>query len=409
MRPVIPSPPKARSRPAAKVSPLPNPPPQAGEGETGCAMTVSERPQPRPGVLKIQAYVPGKSSAPGVAKVFKLSSNETPLGASPKAIAAYDAVGRHLEDYPDGSATELREAIGRTYGLDPARIVCGAGSDDLLNLLARAYLQDGDEAIHTTHGFLVYPIATLGAGAQPVVAPEKDFTADVDAILARLTPRTKIVFLANPNNPTGTYIPFDEVKRLHAGLPKHVLFVIDAAYAEYVKRNDYESGIELVATSENVVMTRTFSKIYGLAALRLGWLYGPAHVVDAVNRIRGPFNVNAPSIAAGVAALADVAHVERAREHNAKWLPWLTEEIGKLGLAVTPSVANFVLIHFPDAKGRTAKEADAFLTKRGLILRQVGAYKLPNALRMTVGSEEANRLVVQALAEFLGRKGAAAP
>jgi histidinol-phosphate aminotransferase len=366
-------------------------------------MSVLERPQPRPGVLKIQAYVPGKSSAPGVAKVFKLSSNETPLGASPKAIAAYNQVGKHLEDYPDGAATELREAIGRTYGLDPARIVCGAGSDDLLNLLARAYLADGDEAIHTAHGFLVYPIATLGAGATPVVAAEKEYTADVDAILAHVTPRTKIVFLANPNNPTGTYIPFDEVKRLHAGLPKHVLFVIDAAYAEYVKRNDYESGIELVATSENVVMTRTFSKIYGLAALRLGWLYGPAHVVDAVYRIRGPFNVNAPSIAAGVAALADVAHVERAREHNEKWLAWLTDEIRKLGLKVTPSVGNFILIHFPDAK--TAKDADARLTARGLVLRAVGAYHLPNALRMSVGTEEANRGVVATLAEMMGKKG----
>jgi histidinol-phosphate aminotransferase len=368
-------------------------------------MSVLERPQPRPGVLKIQAYVPGKSTAPGVAKVHKLSSNETPLGASPKALTAYNAVGAHLHDYPDGAATELRVAIGRTYGLDPARIVCGAGSDDLLNLLARAYLQGGDEAIHTTHGFLVYPIVTLGAGATPVVAPEKEYTADVDAILARVTPRTKTVFLANPNNPTGTYIPFDEVKRLHAGLPKHVLFVIDAAYAEYVKRNDYESGIELVATSENVVMTRTFSKIYGLAALRLGWLYGPAHVVDAVNRIRGPFNVNAPSIAAGVAAIADVGHVERSREHNEKWLAWLTEEIRKLGLTVTPSVGNFILIHFPETKGKTAKDADALLTSRGLVMRAVGAYHLPNALRMSVGTEEANRGVVAALAELMGNKG----
>ena len=368
-------------------------------------MSVLERPQPRPGVLKIQAYVPGKSTAPGVAKVFKLSSNETPLGASPKALAAYNAVGAHLHDYPDGAATELREAIGRTYGLDPSRIVCGAGSDDLLNLLARAYLQDGDEAIHTTHGFLVYPIVTLGAGATPVVAPEKEYTADVDAILARVTPRTKIVFLANPNNPTGTYIPFDEVKRLHTGLPKHVLFVIDAAYAEYVKRNDYESGIELVATSENVVMTRTFSKIYGLAALRLGWLYGPAHVVDAVNRIRGPFNVNAPSIAAGVAAITDVGHVERSREHNEKWLAWLTDEIRKVGLTVTPSVGNFILIHFPETKGKTAKDADTLLTSRGLVMRAVGAYHLPNALRMSVGTEEANRGVVAALAELMGKKG----
>ena len=361
------------------------------------------RPQPRPGVLDIAPYIPGKSAAPGVAKVFKLSSNETPLGPSERAIAAYRAVGDHLEDYPDGSASALREAIGEVFGLDPDRIVCGAGSDDLLNLLARAYLRDGDEAIHTTHGFLVYPIATLGTGAKPVAAPETNYTADVDAILARVTPRTKIVFLANPNNPTGTYIPFDEVKRLQRTLPANVLLVLDAAYAEYVRRNDYAAGIELVATTDNVVMTRTFSKIYGLAALRLGWMYGPAPVVDAVNRVRGPFNVNAPAIAAGVAAIRDAAHVERSREHNTRWLAWLTEEIGKLDLKVTPSVGNFVLIHFPETKGRTAKEADAFLTKRGLILRQVSAYKLPNALRMSVGTEEANRLVVKALADFLGK------
>ena len=368
-------------------------------------MTVLERPQPRPGVLKIQAYVPGKSSAPGVAKVYKLSSNETPLGPSPQAIAAYKAIADHLEDYPDGGATALREAIGKAYGLDPARIVCGTGSDELLNLLAHAYLGPGDEAIHTTHGFLVYPIATLGSGATPVVAPEKDHTADVDAILAKVTERTKVVFLANPNNPTGTYVPFDEVKRLHQALPKHVLLVIDAAYAEYVRRNDYESGIELVATSENVVMTRTFSKIYGLAALRLGWLYAPAHVIDALNRIRGPFNVNAAAIAAGVAAIRDVAHVERSRQHNEKWLAWLAEEIGKLGLQVTPSVGNFILIHFPDTKGKTAKDADALLTSRGCVLRAVGAYHLPNALRMSVGTEEANRLVVKTLAEMMGKKG----
>jgi histidinol-phosphate aminotransferase len=363
------------------------------------------RPTPRAGVLDIDAYVPGKSSAPGVDRVFKLSSNESPLGPSPAAIAAYNEAGKHLEDYPDGSASELRNAIGRVFGLDPDRIVCGAGSDDLLNLLARAYLSDGDEAIHTTHGFLVYPIATLGSGAKPIVAPETDYTADVDAILARVTPKTKMIFLANPNNPTGTYVPFDQVKRLHKGLRPHVLLVIDAAYAEYVRRNDYEAGIELVATSENVVMTRTFSKIHGLAGLRLGWMYGPAHVVDAINRIRGPFNVNLPAIAAGIAAIEDSAHQERSREHNSRWLPWLTEEIGKLGLKVTPSVANFVLIHFPEQKGRSATDANAFLMKRGLILRQVGAYKLPNALRMSVGTEEANRLVVKALAEFL-RKAA---
>ena len=290
------------------------------------------------------------------------------------------------------------------FGLDPDRIVCGAGSDDLLNLLADAYLRDGDEAIYTTHGFLVYPIATLGSGAKPVVAPEKNHTADVDAILACVSERTKIVFLANPNNPTGTYIRFDEVRRLHRGLPPHVLLVIDAAYADYVSRNDYESGIELVATTENTVMCRTFSKIHGLAALRVGWVYGPAHVIDAVNRIRGPFNVSTPAMLAAAASLEDAGHLEHAREHNAKWLAWLTEQIGKLGLKVTPSVANFVLIHFPETRGKTSDEADAFLTKRGLILRALKNYHLPHALRLTVGTEEANRLVVDALRDFMGPK-----
>src|SRR5215211_333476 len=367
-------------------------------------MSALLRPRPRPGVLDIEAYVPGKSEAPGVARVFKLSSNESPLGPSQKTIAAYRSVADQLQDYPDGSASALREAIARTFGLDPARIVCGAGSDDLLNLLARAYLRDGDEAIHTTHGFLVYPIATLGAGGKPVVAAEKNYTADVDAILAAVTPRTRIVFLANPNNPTGTYIPFDAVKRLHAGLPADVVLVLDAAYAEYVRRNDYESGIELVATSDNVVMCRTFSKIYGLAALRLGWMYGPAHVVDAVNRIRGPFNVNTPAMLAGIASIEDATHLEKSRAHNARWLPWLTQEIGKLGLEVTPSVANFILIHFPKSVGRTSRDADTFLSARGLILREVSSYDLPAALRLTVGSEQANRLVVAALAEFMGKK-----
>ncbi|MFY9693794.1 MAG: histidinol-phosphate transaminase, partial [Xanthobacteraceae bacterium] len=254
-----------------------------------------------------------------------------------------------------------------------------------------------------THGFLIYPIVTLGAGAKPVVAPEKNYTADVDAILAAVTEKTRIVFLANPNNPTGTCLSFDEVKRLHRGLPGNVLLVLDAAYADYVRRNDYEAGIELVATSDNVVMCRTFSKIHGLAALRLGWMFGPAPIVDAINRIRGPFNVTGPAIAAGIAAIEDIEHQERSREHNTRWLTWLTEEIGKLGLKVTPSVANFVLIHFPETKGRTAKDADAFLTTRGLILRQTTAYKLPNALRLTVGTEEANRLVVAALREFLAK------
>jgi histidinol-phosphate aminotransferase len=364
---------------------------------------MSARPEPRPGVLKIEAYVPGKSAAKGVSKIYKLSSNETPLGPSPKAIQAVREA-RDLELYPDGSAMRLREAIAAKYGLDHNRIICGAGSDELLSLITHAYVGPGDEGIFTEHGFLVYRIAILAAGGVPVVAPEKDLRTDVDAILAKVTDRTKIVFLANPNNPTGTYIPFDEVKRLHAGLPPQVVLVLDAAYAEYVRRNDYESGLELVATAENVVMARTFSKIYGLANLRLGWLVGPAHIIDAMNRIRGPFNINGLAMEAGIAAIQDDAHTSKAVEHNEHWLAWLTGEIEALGLKVTPSVGNFMLIHFPQTDGQTAKDADAFLSGRGLILRRIDAYGLPHALRLTVGSEEANRFLVDTLREFVKGK-----
>jgi histidinol-phosphate aminotransferase len=357
------------------------------------------RPQPKPGVMGIAAYVPGKSAAPaGVAKVHKLSSNENPLGASPAAIeAAREAAGR-LEFYPDGSATKLREAIAEAHGLNPANIVCSNGSDEIIGLLAQSYLQPGDEGVFTEHGFRIYIQA---AGGVPVVAKETNETADVDAILAAVTPKTKVVFLANPNNPTGTYIPFEEVRRLHAGLPKHVLLVLDAAYAEYVRRNDYEAGIELVSSSQNVVMTRTFSKIHGLGGARVGWAYAPAHIVDALNRMRGPFNVNAVAIEAGAAAMRDRAHVERTVAHNEKWLGWLSEELPKLGLRVTPSVGNFVLIHFPEDEKHSAAAADDYLSARGYILRRVAAYGFPNALRMTIGTEEANRGVVAALAEFL--------
>jgi len=362
----------------------------------------SKRPLPRPGILDIAAYVPGKSKGSKGVTLHKLSSNETPLGASEKAIAAVANVAEHLELYPDGSSTALREAIGEVYGLNADRIICGAGSDEILSLLAYTYLAPGDEAIYSEHGFLVYDIAIRAAGATPVVAPEKDLTTDVDAMLERVTERTKVVFIANPNNPTGTYLPFEEVRRLHENLPANVLLVLDAAYAEYVRKNDYESGMELAATAENVVMTRTFSKIYGLASLRLGWGFGPAHIMDAMNRIRGPFNVNGPAIAAGIAAVRDKAFLERAVDHNETWLPWVTAELEKLGLSVTPSVGNFVLIHFPDVEGKRAKDADAFLLDRGCVLRLVGNYGLPNSLRMSIGSEEANKTVVSALAEFLG-------
>jgi histidinol-phosphate aminotransferase len=357
---------------------------------------------PNPGILDIAPYTPGKTPVPEPGrKVFKLSANETPFGPSAKAIAAFKGAADHLEDYPEGTSRVLREAIGRAFGLDPDRIICGAGSDEILNLLAHAYLSHGDEAISTAHGFLVYPIATKANGAINVVAPETNFTADVDTILKLVSPRTKLVWLANPNNPTGTYLPFGEVKRLRAGLPAHVLLVLDAAYSDYVSRNDYEFGIELVATTDNTVVTHTFSKIHGLASLRVGWMFGPAAIVDAVNRIRGPFNVSTPAMLAAVAAIEDTAHQEMSRAHTEKWRNWLTDEITKLGLTVTPSVANFILIHFPQEKGKTSVDADAFLTKRGLVLRGLHNYGLPHALRMTIGTEEANRLVAAGLRDFM--------
>jgi histidinol-phosphate aminotransferase len=365
---------------------------------------MSARPVPRHGVMSIDAYVPGKSAAPAGVKVHKLSSNETPLGPSPKAVEAASTAMGKLAYYPDGSTTRLRDAIAHKFGLDPARIVCGNGSDELLSLLTLSYVGPGDEGVFCEHGFLVYRIAILAAGGTPVVAKERELTADVDAILAAVTPRTKIVYLANPNNPTGTYISFEEVKRLHSGLPPHVLLVLDAAYAEYVRRNDYAAGLELVMTSENVVMTRTFSKIHGLAQLRLGWMFAPAHVVDAVNRVRPPFNVNGAAIEAGIAAINDDAHVAASVTHNDIWVDILTRELGEIGLAVTPSVANFLLVHFPKEAGRTAHAADEFLTSRGMILRRMDAYGLPHALRLTIGTEEANRLVVASLKEFMAAK-----
>jgi histidinol-phosphate aminotransferase len=358
-------------------------------------------PAPKPGILDIEPYVPGESTIPGAMRAIKLCSNENPLGAGPKAIEAYKAAADGLERYPDGAAVALRQGIAKAYGLNPERIVCGAGSDELLNLLARGYLGPGDEAIFTEHGFLVYRIATLAAGATPVVAPEKELRTDVDAILGRVTPRTTVVFIANPNNPTGTYIPFDEVRRLHRGLPDTVLLVLDAAYAEYVRRNDYEAGLELVATTTNTVMTRTFSKIHGLAALRLGWVYCPPAIADVLNRIRGPFNVSGPAIAAGAAAIEDRAHIEASTTHNERWLAWLDTQLEKIGLEVTPSAANFVLVHFPKQPGRDAEAADRFLKSRAIILRRMDAYGLPGALRMTVGTEAENRAAVAALSEFM--------
>ncbi|RDJ09878.1 histidinol-phosphate transaminase [Rhizobium grahamii] len=362
------------------------------------------KPVPRSGILDIAAYVPGKEHAPGVARVYKLSSNETPLGASPKAIDAFRNAADSLERYPDGQALELREAIAAVHGLNPANIMCGNGSDELLGLLCHVYLGAGDEAIITEHGFLVYKIQIMGAGATPVTVKEKHATVDVDAILAAVTPKTKMVFIANPGNPTGTFVPVSEIRRLHAGLPKNIVLVLDAAYAEYVRRNDYEAGIEIVSSNPNVVMTRTFSKVYGLAALRVGWMYAPADIIDAVNRVRGPFNMNSAAISAGAAAIRDQGFMQEAVAFNLMWIEKTTAALEAVGLKVTPSVTNFVLIHFPDVDGKRAPEADEFLTSRGYILRAVKGYGFPNALRMSIGPEEANRGVIEALGEFMGRK-----
>jgi histidinol-phosphate aminotransferase len=362
--------------------------------------------EPKPGILEISPYVGGRASVPGVAKVHKLSSNESPLGPSPKALAALDEAKTSLSIYPEGSARVLREAIGEFFGLDPARIVAsGDGSDALLTLLANAYLRPDDEVVFGEHAFLIYKIATLANSAKPVIVREKDTNSgiklEVDALLAAVTPKTRMVYLANPNNPTGTYLNRDEMARLHAGLPKDVLLVIDSAYAEYVTAKDYESGIGLVSQFDNVVMTRTFSKLYGLAGLRIGWMYASQAICDVINRIRGPFNTSTIQQLAGAAAVRDRKHFWKAVEHNNKWLPWITEEIRKTGLRVDDSTANFVLIHFPAEGDKTAAKADAFLSQNGVILRAVASYGLPNCLRMTVGTEEQNRAAVSLIQKFM--------
>ncbi len=352
-------------------------------------------PQPKSGILSIAPYVPGKTSYGPEVKPLKLSSNENPYGPSPAAIEAYKAAANTLHRYPDGSASALREAIAQVHGIPAQHIVCGAGSDELIGLLVHAYAGAGDEVLYPQHGFLTYSIYAKGCGATPVTAPEKHLTADVDALLAAVTERTKIVFLANPNNPTGSYLPKAELARLRAGLPENVILAMDAAYAEYPQAEDYSCGMELVASTQNTVMLRTFSKIYGMGGLRLGWMYGPEAIVDVMNRLRSPFNVNAPAQAAGIAAMKDTAWTQQQQRLNNENLKALAFELAALDYVVYPSVANFVLIGCG-----SAQQADTLvktLAAQHIYVRDVKAYGLPECVRITVGTPQENERLLAAI------------
>lgn len=354
-------------------------------------------PTPKAGIMDISPYVGGKSKAEGAARVIKLSSNENPWGPSPKAIVAFQSLSGELHRYPDGGHAALREAIATAQNLPAAQIICGAGSDELIGLLVHAYAGAGDEVLYTQHGFLMYKIYTLANGATPVTAPEKKLHTDVDALLAAVTPRTKIVFVANPNNPTGTVIPFSEIRRLRAGLRADIILGLDAAYAEYLDTAEYEDGVSLVNENTNTVVLHTFSKIHGLPALRLGWAFAPAHIIDVINRVRSPFNVNAPALAAGIAAIGDKAYLDDMRHKNAAELSRVVQSIAQKGYEVVPSVTNFVLVKF----GADAAKVNAHLTARGLIVRDVTSYGLGDYLRISIGTTEENTLLLEALAEFV--------
>ncbi len=353
-------------------------------------------PRPRPEVLDIAPYVGGESKVAGQNRIVKLSSNEGAFGVPPGAQAAYAALVAELHRYPDGAATALRQAIGGAFGLDPERIVCGAGSDDLIAQLCLAYGGAGTELVMSRHGFSMYEIYGQFAGCRVVKAPERRLTADVDAMLAAVGPATRLVFLANPNNPTGSMLPQPEVERLRAALPPDVLLVLDAAYAEYVDRPDFDPGAKLVDAGDNTVMTRTFSKIFGLGGMRLGWCYAPPAVVDVLNRVRGPFNVSLAAQAAGIAALAEPGWVEASRRHNAAQRAWLTAELERSGVRVWPSEGNFVLADFGTADGADA--ANAALRARGVIVRAMRGYGLPACLRITIGTAEECAMVAETLA-----------
>lgn len=355
-------------------------------------------PTPRPEILTIHPYVAGESDIPGLNRTVKLSSNEGAFGVPPSALAAIRDVAGEVYRYPDGGASRLRAAIGKRWGLDPARIVCGAGSDDLLYQFCLSYGGPGREIIMSAHGFSIYHIAGAYAGSRVIKVPERNMTVDLDAMLAAVSPSTRLMLLANPNNPTGSIVPAEEVARLRAALPAEVLLVLDSAYAEYVTRPDYDAGVKLVDATDNTVMTRTFSKIYGLGGMRVGWCYAPAAVVDVLDRVRGPFNVSVAAQAAAIAALAEPGWVEKGRDHNALYRRKLAAGIEAAGIKVWPSEANFVLADLETVE--RANAADAFLRSCGVIVRKVGGYGLPHCLRVTVGTAEEVEAVVNAFTDF---------
>jgi histidinol-phosphate aminotransferase len=359
-------------------------------------------PVPNRWVMEIAPYVPGRSTTDSGTKAVKLSSNENPFGTPEVARAAFAAAAAQLERYPDASAAELREAIGAHYDLDPARIIYGTGSDEVLHLAAGAYAGVGDEVIYVRYGFAVYDIAARRVGATPVVAPDVDYASDVDAILACVTERTKLVFIANPNNPTGTYTSRAEIARLHAALPAHVLLVIDQAYTEYLDPEDDDGGLDLARTTSNVLVTRTFSKIFGLASERVGWGYGAPAMIDAMHRIRAPFNFSTAAQKAAVAALGDHVFVERSYSHNRQWRSWFADQIGALGnkgLRAVPSKANFQLVLFEGDV--TAEAAYKALMERGYIVRWLPGQGLPHGLRITIGTEDEIQGVAAAIREIV--------
>ena len=354
--------------------------------------------RPQPGILDIALYEGGKSNVAGVANAVKLSSNENPFGPSDRAKEAYQRAIHSLHRYPSTDHASLRRAIAEVHKLDADRVICGVGSDEIITFLCQAYAGPGEEVVHTEHGFLMYRISALAVGARPIEVKERERTTDVDAILAGCSPMTRLVFLANPNNPTGTMIPAPEIARLADSLPQRAILVLDGAYAEYV--DGYDGGLALVESRENVFMTRTFSKIYGLGGLRIGWGYGPKHIIDVLNRIRGPFNLSTTQQEVAEAAVRDQDFVNKCRSENARMRAWLAGALAELGVPSDTSMANFVLARFSSTE--EAEACDAFLQSQGLIVRRVAGYKLPHCLRITVGDESSCRRVAHAVGQFKG-------